>query len=168
MMSVAIYHMLNDFVDVMKKTGKIHSWYTSLKNDGRVPSVRIYMKVQDDDVAGVMKELNVFLQQRKHDIGWTGEFFQPDEIVNITDERLSAINKACELVLGTYKQFPLGDRLTQPEFRNEIMKEIGAEINSINPKHQTEFRHFIANNLAMNDDQFTKFCMEQERSNKSL
>ena len=160
MMPVAIYHMLINFVDDMKHKGKLLSWYTSLKNDDSVPSVRIYMKIRDADVHNVMGYLHEFLEQNRETIGWTGAFYQPDEKVKIADERLAAINKACEIVLDTYRNYPMNDRLMRKEFRAEIKSKISTVIATVNEDHQNEFLHFTANNLAMNDTQFQQYCTE--------
>ena len=104
----ALSKVLVDFIDKLKSEGKLKLWYTSLKNNDGTPSFRVYFQVEDDNEEYVQSKFQAFMEKNQAELGWTGQFTDPDVPDSI--QRLQEVNKACELVLSITKQFPEPDR----------------------------------------------------------
>jgi len=152
-MYLALSKVLVDFVDKLKSDEKIIIWYTSLKNDDGHPSFRVYLQIEDHDEEFVKSEFNHFLEANNTDLGWTGQFIEPDPEQGTPPSypHLNEINMACELVLKITKAFPESNRNKNINFWINIRTELIKGLHSIAPEHHKEFIHFIANNLALSD-----------------
>ena len=155
-MPVAIYIILVEFIDRIKSEHKINLWYSSLKNDDGVPSFRVYFQIFENDEKTILDRFQQFLEQKAEQIGWTRRFFQPEQIVEPSYPHFQAINQACELVLEMYKKYPQPDRMSKIEFWHEIKSKMSNLMSSMDEKHHKEFIHFIANNLAICDNEFVQ------------
>lgn len=145
----ALSKVLVDFIDKPKFEGKLNLWYTSLKNNDGKPSFRVYLQVEDDEEKYVLSKLQAFMEKNQAELGWTGQFTDP----NVPDsiQRLQEVNKACELVLSITKQFPEPDRKDNFKFQSEIKAGVIRIIDSVPQENRPEFIHFIANNLGVTD-----------------
>ena len=152
----ALSQVLVGFVDKLKSEGKVKLWYTSLKNDDGRPSFRVYLQVEENDEQSLQSEFQTFMETNKAELGWTGQFIQPDPEPPSTYPRLRELNKACELILKLTKHFPQLDRKNDPKFWSEIIAEVNRGIGSVAREYLPEFIHFIANNLFITDDSFLK------------
>ena len=156
----AISKVLVGFIDELKTEGKVKLWYTSLKNNDGQPSFRVYLQIEEHDEQSVQAEFQAFMQKTQAELGWTGQFIEPDPGTPDSYPRLLEINKACELVLKFNKQFPESDRKMNHKFWTDIKAEYNSILGSVEETHRPEFRHFVANNLAMPDDSFLKVLQQ--------
>ena len=153
-MPVAISSVLVGFIEKMKSEGKINRWYTSLKNDDKIPSFRVYLEIDENDEQAIKLALDRFLQRSADQIGWTGKYCEPNPEFNPSHPHLDAVILACETVLKLVTSFPKIDRIANPRFWNEVRNEINLCLREMDPTHHGEFIHFIANNLGFSDDSF--------------
>ena len=106
-------------------------------------------KSADDNEEYVQSKFQAFMEKNQAELGWTGQFTDPNVPNSIP--RLREINKACELVLSITKQFPEPDRKGNSKFQSEIKAGVIRIIDSVPHENRPEFIHFIANNLGVTD-----------------
>jgi hypothetical protein len=150
----ALSKVLANLIDKLKSDGTLNLWYTSLKNDDGLPSFRVYLQIQKHDEESVQSEFQTFMEENQAELGWTGQFIEPDPGIPDSLSRLGDINKACELILKFTKQFPESNRKENPAFWHAIKAEFLAVRPSVPEEHRPEFFHFLANNLAMTNAMF--------------
>jgi hypothetical protein len=158
-MPIAIPVVLVVFIDKAKVQGKINCWYSSLKNDDGIPSFRIFLEIEDKNEETILSEFSDFLNQRKAQIGWNGKYYSQDPVVDPNHIHMHEINIACELVLKMAKKYPQLAISNDLNFWNELKYEIQVQLSFMEQSHQSEYIHFIANNLGMQDRQLlSKLC----------
>lgn len=154
-MPASIPFVLINFVDKVKSEGKIKRWYSSLKTeiDGSNPSFRLYFEIEEQNEKLILDDLKGFLENNATQIGWTGEIC-PEPIAGPSYAHFNEINLACEFVLKLAKKYPNLHRDGNPDFWNEVNKEVSSHLSTMNESHHKEYKHFLANNFDMKDKDF--------------
>ncbi len=143
--------VLVGFVDKMKTQNRIGRWYSSLKNDDGIPSLRVHIEVDENDEQTVLDKLHEFLTDNAGSIGWTGRYFDTDPTVNPDYVHQDEICLACELILELAKIYPDLNRGGDVNFWKDLKKKVQIDLPSMDSSHRAEYLHFLANNLAMTD-----------------
>ena len=74
----ALSKVLVDFIDKLVFDGKVKLWYSSLKNNDGIPSFRVYIQIEDADEKYVQSQFKVLMKQNQSELGWTGQFADPN------------------------------------------------------------------------------------------
>ena len=155
-MAGAISAVLISFVGELKAQDKIKCWYSSLKNDDGIPSFRLYLEIDENDESFVKAELDEFLRKNADQIGWAGEYFNPDPVFDPLHADLAEIIQACESARKLVNAYPALARIEDRTFWSDVRAEVDRCLSSMDPDHHAAYLHFVANNLGMPDNVFCK------------
>ncbi len=77
-MYFAISLLLVGFIDDLKSERKARLWYTSLKSNDGLPSFRAYLQIEKHYEEYVQLKFQTFMEENQAELGWTGQFIEPD------------------------------------------------------------------------------------------
>ncbi len=153
-MDRALTQFVSPFVERIRQKYGITDWYCSRKTDEdrTMPSVRIYLNVDEAIENELLSELGELLNRKRSVIGWTGQYNEPDPTIEPSKPNLKRIQRGCEIALKLMIAYPGANRHNTREFLVDLRQEVNAFLYSMNGEYDWEAIHFIANNLGLRDE----------------
>jgi hypothetical protein len=169
-MDKALIKVVIPFVKQIINENSINNWYCSRKTEQDVskPSIRVYIKIEENQESEILQKLDLIVQDNKDIIGWTGHYNQPDPSPpELSKRNLDQIQKACEIALNLMQLFPDSYRSRNLQFLKCLKEKLYEFLDSMGTNYDIEAIHFIANNLGIRDDDFKDLLQEYSKTNKN-